>query len=107
MIQEKGKAYSAQWIGTEAQEILRIEAGIPRYGVDMDQENLVLETNLQDAVNFEKGCYLGQEVIERIHSRGHVNKKLVGLVLEGENPAQRGDPIQAETKEVGKVTEFG
>ncbi len=104
LIQEKGKAYSAQWIGTEAQEILRIEAGIPRYGVDMDQENLVLETNLQDAVNFEKGCYLGQEVIERIHSRGHVNKKLVGLVLEGENPAQRGDPIQAETKEVGKVT---
>ncbi len=104
LIQEKGTAFSAQWIGTEAQEFLRVEAGIPRYGVDMDEENLVLETNLDHAVNFDKGCYLGQEVIERIHSRGHVNKKLVGMVLEGEGPAQRGDRIQAETKEVGRVT---
>ncbi len=104
LIQEKGRAFSAQWVGMEAQEILRVEAGIPRYGVDMDQENLVLETNLEDSVNFDKGCYLGQEVIERIHSRGHVNRKLVGMVLEGESPAQRGDPIKAETKEVGRVT---
>ncbi len=104
LIQEKGMAFSAQWVGTEAQEVLRVEAGIPRYGVDMDDENLVLETSLVKAVNFEKGCYLGQEVIERIHSRGHVNKRLVGMVLEGEAPAQRGDRIQAETKEVGKVT---
>lgn len=104
LIQEKGRAFSTQWIGTEAQELLRVEAGIPRYGVDMDDDNLVLETNLDDAVNFDKGCYLGQEVIERIHSRGHVNKRLVGMVLEGEVPAQRGDRIQAETKEVGRVT---
>ncbi len=104
LIQEKGTAFSTQWIGTEAQELLRDESGIPRYGVDMDDENLVLETNLDHAVNFDKGCYLGQEVIERIHSRGHVNKKLVGMVLEGEGPAQRGDRIQAETKEVGRVT---
>ena len=104
MIQEKGMAFSAQWVGTESQEVLRVEAGIPRYGVDMDDENLVLETSLVEAVNFEKGCYLGQEVIERIHSRGHVNKRLVGMVLAGETPAQRGDRIQSETKEVGKVT---
>ena len=103
-IQENGRVYGARWVGTEAQEILRVEAGIPRYGVDMDEENLLLETGMDDAVSFNKGCYLGQEVIERIHSRGHVNRKLTGLVLEGDEPAQRGDRIQAQDREVGKVT---
>lgn len=103
-IQEKGTVFSIQWTGTQAQEVLRIETGIPRYGVDMDSDNLLLETGLDHAVSFEKGCYLGQEIMERIQSRGHVNKRLVGMILEGDEPAQQGDRIEAEKKEVGRVT---
>ncbi|MCZ6620725.1 MAG: aminomethyltransferase family protein [Deltaproteobacteria bacterium] len=103
-IQEKGKTFSTQWVGYQAQEILRIEAGIPRYGVDMDEDNLILETGLDRAVSFTKGCYLGQEVVERIHSRGHVNRKLIGMVLEGDSAAMRGDAIHAEKQQIGNVT---
>jgi len=99
-----GKQLSAKWVGEEAQNILRIEAGIPRYGVDFTEDNLLLETGLNDAVSFTKGCYLGQEVIERIRSRGHVNKKLVGLLLDGRPPAPPSALIYASDKEVGNVT---
>ncbi|MCZ6626231.1 MAG: aminomethyltransferase family protein [Deltaproteobacteria bacterium] len=103
-IEETGKRFSLQWVGTQAQEILRTEAGIPRYGIDMDENNLLLETGLEQAVSFQKGCYLGQEVVERIHTRGHVNKKLVGMLLDGDTAAERGNTIRAEEKEIGKVT---
>ncbi len=103
-IQEAGKKFSLQWVGTQALELLRVEAGIPRYGVDMNEDNLVLEVGLDRAVSFDKGCYLGQEVVERIRSRGHVNKKLVGLSLEGNSVANKGEPIRSQGKEVGQVT---
>ena len=104
-LQKKGQPFSAQWVGTEAQEILRIELGIPRYGIDMNEQNLVLETGLEEhAVSFNKGCYLGQAVIERIHSRGHVNKKFTGLILEGKEAPHSGDKRKADNKEIGKVT---
>src|SRR5438874_5437584 len=99
-----GKQYAAAWVGEQAQNILRIEAGIPRYGVDFTEDNLLLETGLNDAVSFTKGCYLGQEVIERIRSRGHVNKKLVGFLLDGQGPARASALIYASDKEVGNVT---
>jgi folate-binding protein YgfZ len=92
------------WVGVEAQEILRVEAGIPRYGIDMDAENLLLETGLESHVSFHKGCYLGQEVVERIRSRGHVNRKLSGILFEGSAPAERGDRIYAGEKEIGEIT---
>jgi len=98
------KQNAAAWIGEQAQNILRIEAGIPRYGVDFDEDNLLLEVGIDDSVSFTKGCYLGQEVVERIRSRGHVNKKLCGLLIEGQWPAAAGDLIQAAEKEVGKIT---
>ena len=82
-----GAQFSASWVGAEAQNILRIEAGIPRYGVDFNEDNLLLEVGLDYAVSFNKGCYLGQEVVERIRSRGHVNKKLCGLFIDGQAPA--------------------
>ncbi|MFQ5850444.1 MAG: aminomethyltransferase family protein [Candidatus Binatia bacterium] len=103
-LQETGKSFSYRWVGSQAQELLRVEAGIPRYGVDIDEDNLLLETGLDHAVSFQKGCYLGQEVVERIHSRGHINKRLVGMVLEGDAAAQRGDTINGEQKQIGKVT---
>src|SRR4029079_3718388 len=68
--------------GWTALETARIEAGIPRFGVDMDETNLPLECGLEArAISYNKGCYIGQEVINRIHSIGHVNRELVGLRL--------------------------
>jgi folate-binding protein YgfZ len=69
-------------VDEETFEILRIEAGIARFGRDMDETNVIPETNLDDAVSYTKGCYVGQEIIVRIKHRGHPAKKLVGLKLE-------------------------
>lgn len=96
--------FGAGWVGERAQNILRIEAGIPRYGVDFGEDNLLLEVGLENSYSYTKGCYLGQEVVERIRSRGHVNKKLCGLLLDGNTPALAGDAIIAAGKEVGKIT---
>jgi folate-binding protein YgfZ len=100
---EAGKEFSGAWIGEEVHNILRVEAGIPRYGTDFTEDNLLLEVGLDQAVSFSKGCYLGQEVVERIRSRGHVNKKLVGLTFEGREPASQGDVLSAD-KPVGTIT---
>jgi folate-binding protein YgfZ len=95
----------AQPVGHDALEILRIEAGIARYGRDMDETNVVTETNLDDAVSFTKGCYIGQEIIARIKYRGHVAKKLSGLMLEQDEPIEVGATIKsAEGKDIGRVT---
>ena len=92
-------------IGLAALEILRIEAGIPRYGLDMDETNVVTETNLDDAVSFTKGCYVGQEIIARIKYRGHVAKKLTGLIVEQQTVPETGAGIFSnDDKEIGRVT---
>ena len=83
-------------VSPEVEEILRIEAGIARYGVDMDETNVVTETNLDDAVSYTKGCYLGQEIIVRIKHRGHVAKKLTGLRFEADETAARNDTRTAD-----------
>jgi aminomethyltransferase len=101
---ETASAYSAQWVGLEVYEILRVEAGIPRYGADISEDNLILETGLDHAVSFTKGCYLGQEVAERIRSRGHVNKHLTGLVIDGEQPPASGSKILLAEKQIGTIT---
>ena len=86
-------------------ETLRIEAGIPLYGIDMDQTNVVTETNLDDSVSFTKGCYLGQEIIVRIKHRGHVAKKLTGIILSDSNTVLRDARISSvDGKEIGRVT---
>jgi folate-binding protein YgfZ len=92
-------------ISNETFETLRIEAGVPLYGIDMDENNVVTETNLDDAVSFTKGCYLGQEIIVRIKHRGHVAKKLSGVVLQDSTPVPRNSKIiSSEGKEIGRVT---
>ena len=80
------------------------KAGIPRYGVDFNEDNLLLEVGIDHAVSFTKGCYLGQEVVERIRSRGHVNKRLCGLLLDSAVAADAGDQLQADGKETGRIT---
>ena len=95
----------AQPIGNDTIETLRVEAGIARFGVDMDETNVVTETNLDDAVSFAKGCYIGQEIIARIKYRGHVAKKLAGLIFEGEVSPESGAKIfSVDDKEIGRVT---
>jgi len=103
-ITEIGKAYHARWIGEQTLETLRIEAGIPRYGLDVTADTLMLETGMEHAVSFTKGCYLGQEVVERIRSRGHVNKKLMGLQLNGRIQPRGGDLLLLGNKEIGTIT---
>jgi folate-binding protein YgfZ len=95
----------AQPIGYDALEILRIEAGVPRYGIDMDDTNVVTETNLDDAVSYTKGCYIGQEIIARIKYRGHVAKKLSGLMFAGTVAVSAGAVVNsADRKDIGRIT---
>jgi folate-binding protein YgfZ len=95
----------AQPVGYDALEILRIEAGLPRYGIDMDDTNVVTETNLDDAVSYTKGCYIGQEIIARIKYRGHVAKKLAGLTFNGTVAIRAGTTINStDGKEIGRIT---
>jgi aminomethyltransferase len=93
-------------ISDELYEVLRIENGTPLYGVDMDETTVVLETGLDDAVSFKKGCYIGQEIIARIHFRGHVAKKLTGLIFEEKAAAiNPNDEIKSlEGKNAGRIT---
>lgn len=78
-MREALQAAGAVAVDQETFEILRIEAGIARFGRDMDETNVIPELNLDDAVSYTKGCYVGQEIIVRIKHRGHPAKKLVGL----------------------------
>ena len=71
----------------------------------MDESNVVTESNLDDAISYTKGCYLGQEIIVRIKHRGHVAKKLTGLVFEKETGVDAGAAVQSEAgAEIGRVT---
>jgi folate-binding protein YgfZ len=91
--------------GSKAVEVVRVECGIPRYGIDISESNLAQETGLEGAaISYDKGCYLGQEVVARIHFRGHVNRRLGGFTLVGDLPSG-GAALREETgKEVGLVT---
>jgi folate-binding protein YgfZ len=95
---------SALPCGTEALEMLRIEAGIPRYGSDFGEDTLPLEAGLLNALSFTKGCYPGQEIVERARSRGHVNWRLVGVAVEGGVPPLLGGKLVSGGREVGEVT---
>lgn len=99
------EAFEATPVSERVEEILRIEAGIARYGRDMDESNVVTEANLDDAVSYTKGCYLGQEIIIRIKHRGHVAKKLTGLRFETDEEIEPGAAIKStDDKEIGRVT---
>ena len=78
--------------------LVRIENGKPRYGEDILDTSLPQETQQMHAVSFTKGCYLGQEIVERIRARGHVNRKLRLVELPGPDPAAPGSAIHVEEK---------
>ena len=79
-ILEAGSGYGGRLVGEESFETARIEAGVAREGVDTGEDYIILETGLEDAVSYTKGCYLGQEVIARIHWRGQPARQLRGLL---------------------------
>src|SRR5271154_2065892 len=81
----------AEPIGIDAVEALRVLEGTPRYGVDVTDRHLPQETSQTRALNFSKGCYLGQEIVERIRSRATVHRNLRQFALNGESPGARAD----------------
>ena len=99
-----GAALGARPVGWLAAEVCRIEAGLPRYGADMNDKTLPQETGQLHALSYTKGCYLGQEIVERISTRGHVNRQLVGLLFEGRQDVPPGAELRAGEQSVGTVT---
>jgi folate-binding protein YgfZ len=97
-------AAGATPVGSEALEMQRIVAGIPLYGVDIRERDLPQETEQMRALNFNKGCYVGQEIVERIRSRGNVHRKFAGFQMEGTAAIAAGNKIVSGEKEVGEVT---
>ncbi len=92
-------------VGMAALHTLRLEAGIPWFGVDFDGDNFPQEAGIEDkAVSFTKGCYVGQEFVIRIAHRGHVNRRIGGLTLHGEPIVHPGDRILGNDREIGRIT---
>jgi folate-binding protein YgfZ len=94
----------AQPASVEDARTVRVENGKPRYGDDIFEKSLPQETQQMHAVSFTKGCYLGQEIVERIRAQGHVNKKLVRLEIAGTEPPPPGTKTIANAAEVGEIT---
>src|ERR1700691_4076844 len=92
--------------GSEALEMRRIVAGVPLYGVDIRERDLPQETEQMRALNFNKGCYVGQENVERIRSRGNVHRKFTGFLIDGGSVAA-GAKVLSDEKEVGEITSVG
>jgi aminomethyltransferase len=100
-LRERLKALGAEPVGWAAYNHWRIAQGIPRLGEDMGETTLAQETGQIRAVSFHKGCYLGQEIVERVRSRGHLNRHLAGFVGAGLVP---GAKVTVEGQEAGWIT---
>lgn len=102
---EVGRLYGLGLVGSGAYEILRIEAGIPRYGIDMDERVTLPETGLEKlAASGQKGCYPGQEVVARTLTYGGLQRKLSGLIFDKGALPKLGDKILKKKQEIGWVT---
>jgi folate-binding protein YgfZ len=88
--------------GNEDLERYRVVAGIPRFGVDATEDDLPVEGGLEDAVSFEKGCYLGQESVAKVRNLGHPRRVVVHLSAGA--PVSAGDPVEARRIEAGRIT---
>jgi folate-binding protein YgfZ len=101
-------AAGAAEVSPEAVEILRIEAGHPRFGAEMGTETMPAEAGIvEQAVSFTKGCYIGQETVARLHYKGKPNRHLRGLKLSGAQGSQPGDTVRFGEREVGKLGSAG
>ena len=93
-----------QPVGWDALQSLRIEAGTPRYGAELTDTVIPLEAELEYAINFEKGCYIGQEIVARMKYRGHPNRLLRGIEIQAEQPPQQNATVFSGDKKVGWIT---
>lgn len=90
--------------GSDATEALRIEHGHPLWGIDYDDANLPQETGIEDAVDYEKGCYLGQEIVARLHYRGQPARRMCRLVFEPGHMPAAGAEIRFDGRAAGTIT---
>ena len=92
-------------MGYAALSALRLELGVPWFGYDFDEKQIPHEAGLQDShISYVKGCYTGQEIVERVRSRGHVNRMRVLLKLSDSKAPAAGTPLSVDGKEVGAIT---
>jgi folate-binding protein YgfZ len=98
------QAAGADPCGWEAMEALRVLEGTPLYGVDINDRDLPQETAQTRALNFSKGCYLGQEIVERIRSRGKVNRQFRQFALQGAGPDSLPLDLRSNDQPVGRIT---
>jgi folate-binding protein YgfZ len=99
-----GQLPAFEFADPESIRIVRLEHAKPRYGEDIFDTTLPQETRQSHAWSFTKGCYIGQEIVERIRSRGHVNRILVGLRIDSAEPPAGGTKLLADGAEVGEIT---
>ena len=100
----KGRTFGLQPVGLTALNTLRIEAGIPRYGAELDDSIFPGEAELEHAISYEKGCYIGQEIVARMKYRGHPNRLLRGFEITGDTPPRKGDLLFDGDKEMGWIS---
>ena len=105
LIIDNGKQYNLKIINNETYDILRLEAGIPLYGVDFDQNNILPEVT-EKAISYEKGCYVGQEIVARVKNiaKGITAKKLRLLEIDSNIIPEKNAKIMADNNEIGYVT---
>ncbi|MBX3291263.1 MAG: folate-binding protein YgfZ [Acidobacteria bacterium] len=101
---ETAKSVGAVSIDDDLCEVLRIESGVPKFGVDMDETTIVPELGIDGLISYNKGCYIGQEIIARIHFRGHVAKRLTGIMSEPGAIATGSELTSQEGKPAGRIT---
>lgn len=91
-------------VGLRALNWARTEAGIPWYGIDMDDRTLPMEAGLNAAISMDKGCYPGQEIVARVTHRGHLNRGLGGIAIEHDEPPAGRAEVRSQGTKIGEVT---
>ncbi len=92
------------WAGMKTLNLLRIEKGVPWYGLDMDENYLLPETGLEEAISYSKGCYTGQEIVARIKSRGQLKRKLARLLIQTSSTPAPNTEVKFKDQTIGHIT---
>jgi aminomethyltransferase len=107
-LEARVRAYGGAAIGTEALNSIRLESGTPWFGHDYDDKNIPHEATLEHShISYEKGCYTGQEIVERVRSRGHANRRVTELQFSSTETPASGTKLLRDGVEIGHVTSAG
>jgi folate-binding protein YgfZ len=99
-----GQGIGVKPVGMDALEVVRVEQGVPLYGKDMSEDNNPLEAGLWDSISFDKGCYIGQEVVARLNTYKKVQRQLVGLSWDSDYVPASNTGLSLDGKQVGVIT---